>query len=51
MVADPERPDRFQTFYDPARPSWLLRADPFMVHYAYDADRDEVIFLILFRRR
>jgi hypothetical protein len=51
IVARPERPDRVQTFSDPARPSWLVRADPFVVHYAFDPDGDEVQFLNLFRRR
>ena len=51
VVADPETPRRVQTFYDPARPSWLVRSDPFVVHYAFDPQADEVTFLNLFRRR
>jgi hypothetical protein len=51
VAANPQRPDRFQAFYDPTRPSWLLRADPFLLHYAHDTERNEVVFLNLFRRR
>jgi hypothetical protein len=51
IATKPQRADRFQAFYDPTRPSWLLRSDPFLLHYAYDAEHDEVIFLNLFRRR
>lgn len=51
VLAHPEDTRRIQTFYDPDRPSWLRRADPFMVHYAVDVDRDEILFLNLFRRR
>jgi hypothetical protein len=51
VIAQPQRADRFPTFYDPDHPSWLLRSDPFLVHYAYDDDRDEITFLNLFRRR
>jgi len=51
VVREPERSDRFPTFYDPNRPSWMLRSGPFLMHYAYDPDADEVVFLNLFRRR
>ncbi len=51
VIAEPETPRRAQTFYDPARPSWLVRADPFIIHYAFDPDADEVELLNLFRRR
>jgi len=51
VVSEPERSERFQAFYDPRRPSWLLRADPFLLHYAHDAEAEEVVFLNLFRRR
>ena len=51
IVRDPESPQRVPSFYDPIRPSWLRRADPFLVHYAFNAERDEVAFLNLFRRR
>jgi hypothetical protein len=39
-----------QSFYDPAQPSWLTRSGPFVVHYAYHVDTDEVVFLNIFRR-
>ena len=51
VVADPETPRRAQTIYDPILPSWLVRSDPFVVHYAYNPDANEVEFLNLFRRR
>jgi hypothetical protein len=51
VVAEPEGLRRVQSFYDPTRPSWLVRGDPFIVHYAFDPDADEVVFLNLFRRR
>jgi hypothetical protein len=51
VVARPQRADRFSTFYDPDHPSWMVRADPFLLHYAYDDDRDEVTLLNVFRRR
>ena len=44
IVRDPESPQRIPSFYDPTRPSWLRRADPFLVHYVFDTDRDEVTF-------
>jgi len=51
VISDPQGVERVQSFYDPQRPSWLTRSDPFVVHFAFDADADEVIFLNLFRRR
>ena len=51
VINDPQGVERVQSFYDPQRPSWLTRSDPFVVHFAFDADADEVIFLNLFRRR
>jgi hypothetical protein len=51
VATKPQRADRFPAFYDPTRPSWLLRADPFLLHYAYDTEQGDVIFLNLFRRR
>ena len=51
VITNPQGVQRVQTFYDPHRPSWLVRSDPFVVHYAYDTDADEVVFLNLFRRR
>ena len=51
VINDPEGVQRVQSFYDPQRPSWLTRSDPFIVHFAFDVDKDEVVFLNLFRRR
>ena len=51
VLAEPEDRQRFQTFYDPQRPTWMVRSDPFLIHFAYDVERDEVTFLNLFRRR
>ncbi len=51
VIKDPQGVEKVQTFYDPHRPSWLARSDPFVVHFAYDVDADEVVFLNLFRRR
>ena len=51
VIRHPEQRDRFPTFYDPSRPSWMLRSDPFMLHYAYDRAHDKVILLNVFRRR
>jgi hypothetical protein len=50
VINNPQGLRRVQTFYDPHRPSWLVRSDPFVVHYAFDVDADEVVFLNLFRR-
>jgi hypothetical protein len=51
VINDPEGVPRVQSFYDPRRPSWLARSDPFVLHFAFDMDANEVIFLNLFRRR
>ncbi|MGH7898149.1 MAG: hypothetical protein ACREQQ_09360 [Candidatus Binatia bacterium] len=51
VVANPSLPGRVPSFYDPDRPSWLARADPFVLHYMHDVDADEVVFLNLFQRR
>jgi hypothetical protein len=51
VVQHPTTPRRIQSFYDPVRSSWLLRAGPFLVHYAIDDDAREVVLLNLFRRR
>jgi hypothetical protein len=51
VINNPQGLQRVQTFYDPHRPSWLVRSDPFVVHYAFDPDADEVTFINLFRRR
>jgi hypothetical protein len=50
VLANPEVPERFPSFYDPIHPSWLVRTDPFLVHFAFDVAADEVVFLNLFRR-
>jgi hypothetical protein len=49
-INNPQGLRRVQPFYDPHRPSWLVRSDPFVAHYAFDVDTDEVVFLNLFRR-
>jgi len=51
IVRNPQRVQRVQSFYDPQRPSWLSRSGPFVIHYAFDAQADEVAFINLFRRR
>lgn len=51
VINEPQVVQRVQSFYDPQSPSWLARSDPFIVHFAFDVDADEVIFLNLFRRR
>ena len=51
VISDPEGVQRVQSFYDPQSPSWLARSAPFVVHFAFDVDADEVIFLNVFRRR
>jgi hypothetical protein len=50
ILNDPQGVRRVQSFYDPAQPSWLTRSGPFVGHYAYHVDTDEVVFLNLFRR-
>jgi hypothetical protein len=51
IVRDPQTAQRVKSFYDPQRPSWLARASPFVIHYAFDAQADEVTFINLFRHR
>ncbi len=51
VIANPLGIRRAQSFYDPKRPSWLTRSDPFLLHYAYDSEADEVTLPNLFRRR
>ena len=51
VISDPQGVQRVQSFYDPRRPSWLARSDPFVVHFAYGVDADAVALLNLFRRR
>lgn len=50
VINDPQGVRRVQSFYDPVRPSWLSRSGPFVVHYAYNIDTNEVVFLNIFRR-
>jgi len=50
VISNPQHVRRVQSFYDPSQPSWLTRSGPFVVHYAYHVDTDEVVFLNLFRR-
>ena len=50
IIADPQGVRRVQSFYDPSQPSWLTRSGPFVAHYAYHVDTDEVVFLNIFRR-
>lgn len=49
IVRNPEQRRRVPTYYDPRSPSWLVRAGPFALHYAFDSEADEVRFLNLFR--
>jgi mRNA-degrading endonuclease RelE of RelBE toxin-antitoxin system len=49
IVRKPDHRSRVATYYDPLRPSWLLRSGPFAVHYAFDSGAVEVTFLNLFR--
>ena len=51
IVRNPQTVPRVQSFYDPQRPSWLARSGPFVIHYAFDAQADEVTLINLFRRR
>ena len=50
VAADPALPGRFPSFYDPAAPSFLYRADPFLIHFRVDA-QGVVEFLNIFWRR
>lgn len=50
ILSNPLGLRRAQSFYDPHRPSYLTRSDPFVIQYAHDQDIDEVIFLNVFRR-
>lgn len=38
IVADPELRGRFLSHYDPAKPSFLYRAGPLLIHYRVGAD-------------
>lgn len=50
IATDPLLPGRFPSFYDPMKPSFLYRADPFMSHFRVGED-DIVEFLNVFWRR
>ncbi|MBM4257504.1 MAG: hypothetical protein FJ147_16610 [Deltaproteobacteria bacterium] len=47
ITTDPALPGRFPSFYDPAKPSFLYRADPFMIHFCINDD-SSVEFLNVF---
>lgn len=51
IVDDPYLPERFPTFYDPQHPTFLLRADPFLIEFAVDEEDDRITFVSLFYRR
>jgi hypothetical protein len=51
IVRSPQPVPRVQSFYDPQKPSWLSRSGPFVIHYAFDAQADEVTFINVFRHR
>jgi hypothetical protein len=51
VAENPYLEDRFRTFYDPQHPTFLLRADPFVIEFAMDEERDQVTFVSLFYRR
>jgi len=50
VAADPDLAGRFPSFYDPTRPSFLYRTDPFMLHFRI-LDDGNVEFLNVFWRR
>jgi len=50
VATDPASPGRFPSFYDPAKPSFLYRADPFMIYFRIGED-EVVEFLNVFWRR
>ncbi len=49
IVANPDLPGRVHSYYDPARPSFLYRFGPLLIHYRLTPDA-ELEFLNLFRR-
>jgi len=51
IIRNPQAVQRVQSFYDPQHPSWLCRSGPFVIHYAFDSQADEVTFINVFRRR
>lgn len=50
IATDPTLSGRFPSFYDPTKPSFLYRADPFMIHFCIGED-GVVEFLNVFWRR
>ena len=50
IVENPYLPDRFRTFYDPQHPTFLVRADPFLIEFAVDEEADRITFVSLFYR-
>ncbi|MBI2358435.1 MAG: hypothetical protein HYV04_05945 [Deltaproteobacteria bacterium] len=51
IVQNPYLPERFPTFYDPQHPTFLIRADPFLIEFAVDEEADRITFVSLFYRR
>ncbi len=51
IATDPALPGGFPSFYDSTKPSFLHRADPFMIHFRIDDNDDIVEFLNVFWRR
>lgn len=51
IVKDPFLPERFPTFYDPQHPTFLARADPFLIEFAVDEATGGVTFVSLFYRQ
>ena len=50
IVGDPELAERFPTFYDPALPTYFVKAGPLMIEFAVDEATDAVTFVSLFYR-
>jgi hypothetical protein len=50
IATDPALPGCFPSFYDPTKPSFLHRADPFMIYFRVGED-NVVEFLNIFWRR
>jgi len=50
IAQDPYLPERFPAFYDPQRPTFLVRSDPFLIEFALDEETHAVTFVSLFYR-
>ena len=50
IVDNPYLPERFPTFYDPQHPTFLVRANPFLIEFAVDDEADRITFVSLFYR-